>query len=150
MKFWKWCRASSNKAAYSDDDDDIPVPSKRAKSRGKVGSSSTLTANSIPTPPAAKSQPLELPEPEEPKPERVEELFNKYADEEEKDAISAGGLESLYGDADIALDGAMPWIMAWRFGAEEMLNFTREEWKRGMESLTFVLLLHCSYTVAVC
>jgi len=134
MKFWRWCRASSNKALFSDDDEDIvqPGPSKTTKSRSKAASSSTLTANSTASPVAAKSLPSE---PEVPKPEKAEELFNKYADEEEKDAITAEGLEILYGDADIALDGAMPWIMAWRFGSEEMLSFSREEWKRGMDAL---------------
>ncbi|KLO18819.1 DUF298-domain-containing protein [Schizopora paradoxa] len=122
-------------ATFSDDDEDIPVTSKSARSRGKAGSSSTSATNVAQTLAIAKSQPTVLPEPEEPRPERVDELFNKYADEDERDAISAGGLESLYGDADIALDGAMPWIMAWRFGSEEMLRFTRVEWKRGMEAL---------------
>lgn len=135
MKFWRWCGASSNKAMFRDDDEDTAGPSKSTKSRSKAASSSTLTANSSASPAAAKSQSAALPEPEVFKPERVEELFNKYADEDEKDEISAGGLQGLYEDADIALDSAMPWIMAWRFGAEEMLRFTREEWKRGMVAL---------------
>lgn len=165
MRLCLWCTGSkAYKANFSDGDEDAvkpgPSTSTKSKSKSKASASAsgansntagtgvnatTATANT--TKSAQSKQAVSTPH--VPQPENAEELFNKYVDEaedgdDEGQAITAEGLERLYEDAGIPLDGAMPWIMAWQFGAEEMLRFSREEWLKGMSALGYVYFPVCS------
>ncbi|KAI0086212.1 Cullin binding-domain-containing protein [Irpex rosettiformis] len=62
-------------------------------------------------------------------------LFARYADEDDPEVIGPGGLERLCGDADIPLEGALPLILAWQFGASEMAKVKKNEWEKGTSML---------------
>jgi len=68
-------------------------------------------------------------------PDRAASLFQKYAAEDEPDAIGPEGFEKLFTDAQLPFDGALPLILAWQLNAKEMAKFTRDEWTKGTESL---------------
>lgn len=43
--------------------------------------------------------------------------------------IGPEGLEQLFSDTEIPMDGAMPLIFAWLSGAHEMAKITLKEWE---------------------
>ena len=68
-------------------------------------------------------------------PARSIELYTTYADPSSPEFIDAEGLEKLFGDADIAMDGALPLILSWQLGCKEMLTVTMQEWQKTMDEL---------------
>ncbi|KIY43338.1 hypothetical protein FISHEDRAFT_53373, partial [Fistulina hepatica ATCC 64428] len=66
---------------------------------------------------------------------RALELFSNYADSDDPDVIGPEGCERLFTDANISLEGAMPLLLAWQFGAKEMAKFTKDEWVAGTSIL---------------
>ncbi|KAK7689051.1 hypothetical protein QCA50_007742 [Cerrena zonata] len=67
--------------------------------------------------------------------ERATELFSRYVDEESRDVIGPEGFEKLCNDANIAMDGAAPLLLAWQFGTAEMAKITKSEWQKGTDEL---------------
>jgi len=68
-------------------------------------------------------------------PQRALELFNNYAEKDDKTVIATEGFEQLCTDATIPFDGALPLILAWQMGAKEMGKITKDEWVKGTSSL---------------
>ncbi|THH23151.1 hypothetical protein EUX98_g8026 [Antrodiella citrinella] len=68
-------------------------------------------------------------------PARATDLFAAYADEDDKDVIGPEGFEKLCSDAGVSLEGALPLILAWQFGATEMAKVKRGEWEKGTAEL---------------
>jgi len=68
-------------------------------------------------------------------PQRAQDLFNTFVDEDDRSVIGPEGLERLCTEADIPLDGAQPLILAWQLKSSEMGKFTRAEWLHGMDLL---------------
>jgi len=62
-------------------------------------------------------------------------LFEKYADDDDPEAIGPAGLERLCNDARIPMEGSMPLILAWQLDAKEMGKFTKDEWVKGTSTL---------------
>lgn len=126
-------------------------------SSGPGASTSKVSATSDPLPaalapttapaPAAKPAPPAPRKPVASKPSVTSEsytparalaLFSVYADADEPDTIGPEGLERLCVDADVAMEGAGPLVLAWLLGTREMGNVRKEEWVKGMESLQCV------------
>ncbi|KAG6868281.1 hypothetical protein C0993_005566 [Termitomyces sp. T159_Od127] len=63
--------------------------------------------------------------------EHAQALFKNYEDTEEHNTIGADGFVRLCNDAEIAMEGALPLILAWQFGTKEMMKITEEEWRKG-------------------
>lgn len=68
-------------------------------------------------------------------PTRLESLFRIYADEDDPSVVGPEGFERLCADAGLPLEGALPLILAWQFGASEMAKITRSEWDAGTTEL---------------
>jgi len=68
-------------------------------------------------------------------PQRALELFNTYAEKDDKTVITTAGFEQLCTDANIPFDGALPLILAWQMGSKEMGRITKDEWVTGTNSL---------------
>lgn len=81
--------------------------------------------------------------------QRAFELFQTYADEEDKDLIGLEGFEKLCKDADMPLDGARPIIFSWQMQAEEMGKITKDEWVQGMATLKSVLMSFVASTGSI-
>ena len=67
------------------------------------------------------------------------ELFNGYTKKDDKTVIETEGFEQLCSDANIAMDGALPLILAWQMDSKEMGKITKDEWVKGTSSLRCVL-----------
>jgi len=65
----------------------------------------------------------------------MEELFAKYADEDDPSVIGAEGLETFCGDAGISLEGPEPLILAWLLDASDLGKFSKKEWTGGLHAL---------------
>ncbi|KAI0082877.1 DUF298-domain-containing protein [Panus rudis PR-1116 ss-1] len=77
--------------------------------------------------------------------ERAVQLFDRYADEDNQDVIGPAGFEKLCSDLDISLEGALPLILAWQFGASEMAKLKKDEWLK----FTNDLRISCTETLAL-
>jgi hypothetical protein len=73
-------------------------------------------------------------------PKAAERLFDSYANKDDPDMIGAEGFERLFTEAHIPLDGAMPLLLAWQLGEEEMAQITKEKWMKGMAELQCVVI----------
>jgi len=67
-------------------------------------------------------------------------LFDNYADSDAPSVIGPEGFERLCNDADIPLEGALPLVLAWQFGASEMAKISRGEWDTGTSQLKIASL----------
>ncbi|KAF5386568.1 hypothetical protein D9615_001903 [Tricholomella constricta] len=136
------CSAHNIKHVHSDDD---------VLMRKKIlpEASTTTTINepfSMPAAPAtAHSPPPGANDPYSPA--RSQALFNFYADDDDSSVIGPEGYERLCTDAKIPLEGAAPLILAWQFGAKEMGRVTKDEWRKGTESLKISSLYAFSLVV---
>ncbi|KDQ12391.1 hypothetical protein BOTBODRAFT_176610 [Botryobasidium botryosum FD-172 SS1] len=62
-------------------------------------------------------------------PQRLDALFDKYADEPPTaDTISPEGLEQLCIDAGMPMEGVLPLLLAWSVNAATMGSITKAEW----------------------
>ncbi|KAL1744200.1 Cullin binding-domain-containing protein, partial [Schizophyllum fasciatum] len=66
---------------------------------------------------------------------RAQAVFNAYADADDADVIGAEGFMRLCADAGMAMEGALPLVLAWHLQCQEMAKISRAEWMKGMESL---------------
>jgi len=80
-------------------------------------------------------------------PQRALELFNGYTKIDDKTVIETEGFEQLCSDANIAMDGALPLILAWQMGSKEMGKITKDEWVKGTSSLRISSLSQLSLVV---
>ncbi|XP_003382898.3 PREDICTED: DCN1-like protein 3 [Amphimedon queenslandica] len=67
--------------------------------------------------------------------ESLNKFFQKYKDETE-DAILAAGMERFCQDLGVDPTDFVVLVLAWKFQAEEMCRFTREEFVNGCQRLT--------------
>jgi len=65
---------------------------------------------------------------------KVIALFEKYKDEHE-DSILSEGIEELCIDLELKPDEFKVLVLAWKFGAEQMCRFTRQEFLLGCRAL---------------
>jgi len=63
------------------------------------------------------------------------DIFASYADADNLELVGPEGFEKLCNDAQIPMDGVLPFVLSWQFGAEEMGKLTREAWIKGTEAL---------------
>lgn len=77
----------------------------------------------------AKATRLALKELQPYSPSQAHSLFEVYADTQDPRIIGPEGLEQLFSDTEISMDGAMPLIFAWLSGAHEMAKITLKEWE---------------------
>ncbi|KAG6874053.1 hypothetical protein C0995_006910 [Termitomyces sp. Mi166 len=126
--------AAKKYVASPSNDDDVIVQ-KNVIPRVLKQTKTPTTANDFPSP--AKVQPPgPRPIPNEPySAERAHVLFKNYEDSDEPNTIGADGFARLCDDAEMAMEGALPLILAWQFGTKEMMKITEEEWRKGTGSL---------------
>ena len=62
-------------------------------------------------------------------------LFATYADNDDPDLMGPEGFEKICNDAQIPMDGAMPLILSWQVGAEEMAKLAKDAWVKGTDGL---------------
>jgi DCN1-like protein 4/5 len=99
-----------------------------------INTSSTSIGSS--TKPVKVAKPSKsLPEPEPYTAVAADALFTKYADEDDPSVIGPEGLERMCSDAEISLEGALPLLLAWQFGASEMAKLSKSEWSKGTSQL---------------
>jgi len=67
--------------------------------------------------------------------QRSLELFTTYSDSHDPNVVAPDGFERLLTDAEIAMDGALPLILAWQMNASEMAQISKEEWVKGTATL---------------
>lgn len=65
---------------------------------------------------------------------KINNLFDAYK-EPNKDVILADGIEKLCSDLDLSPDEFKVLILAWRFNAEQMCQFTRSEFVTGCKNM---------------
>lgn len=65
---------------------------------------------------------------------KISAVFDVYKDTHE-DLILAEGIEKLCKDLEVKPEDFKVLVLAWKFGAEQMCRFTREEFYRGMREL---------------
>ncbi|KAK3090866.1 hypothetical protein FSP39_015323 [Pinctada imbricata] len=65
---------------------------------------------------------------------KIQALFDQYKDAEE-DAILVEGIESFCRDLDVNPDDFVVLVLAWKFQAETMGRFSRQEFLNGCKSL---------------
>lgn len=65
---------------------------------------------------------------------KIEAFFEKYRDKEE-DKILAEGMERFCVDLDVDPTEFIVLVLAWKFGAEEMCTFSRQEFVEGCRKL---------------
>ncbi|ODM95401.1 DCN1-like protein 3 [Orchesella cincta] len=65
---------------------------------------------------------------------KIAAVFEQYKDPHE-DLILAEGIEKLCKDLEVKPEDFKVLVLAWKFGAEQMCRFTREEFYRGMKEL---------------
>jgi len=80
-------------------------------------------------------------------PARALALFQQYADPDDRDVIGPEGFTQLCTDAQISMDGALPLILAWQLGADEMAKFTRNQWVTGTTLLQISSLIQLAIAV---
>jgi len=66
---------------------------------------------------------------------KLNALFDKYKDSEEEDMILMDGVERLCSDLGLQPDDFKILILAWKFNAEQMCQFTRQEVINGCKAL---------------
>lgn len=133
MKLTSLFCCSPNPVTFSHDVDALHASS-------NVNASSTSVGSSTKTPKVVKPVKT-VPDPEPYTASQAEVLFQKYADEDDPSVIGPEGLEKLCSDAEIPLDGALPLVLAWQFGASEMAKLSKSEWETGTSQLQCVVLL---------
>ncbi|KAG6919924.1 hypothetical protein DXG01_013273 [Tephrocybe rancida] len=124
------CCAHNVKTVYSDDDVIV-------QKKGSIAESQTPTTINEPPPIPArvKPPPARLPVNEPYSAARAQALFKDYEDSDEPNTIGSEGFARLCNDAEIAMDGPLPLILAWQLGTKEMMKITADEWSKGTESL---------------
>ena len=70
---------------------------------------------------------------------RANTLFGQYADEEDPSVIGPEGFERLCTEAQVPLEGALPLVLAWQFGAADMAKISKKEWDLGTTELQYVV-----------
>ncbi|KAJ6500578.1 Cullin binding-domain-containing protein [Mycena sanguinolenta] len=98
-------------AGNSDDDEPKPIAQPKPKAPA-------------PTAPVKQASVSKL---EPYSPDRAAALFKKYADEDDPNVIGPEGFSNMCTEAQIALDGAGPLILAWQINAKEMAKFTKDD-----------------------
>ncbi|KAF7791290.1 hypothetical protein EIP86_002304 [Pleurotus ostreatoroseus] len=63
-------------------------------------------------------------------PERVNELFDTYADADDPSVIGADGFIQLCTDTSIAMEGSLPLLLHWLLNAEDMMKIQKSEWDK--------------------
>ncbi|KAG6845725.1 hypothetical protein H0H87_004991 [Tephrocybe sp. NHM501043] len=118
------------KTVYSDD--------------GVIAQKGSIPETSTPT---TINEPPPIPAPKPPPPSRssstnepysaarAHALFQEYEDNDDPNTIGSEGFVRLCTDANIAMDGSQPLLLAWQLGTKEMMKITAEEWRKGTESL---------------
>lgn len=66
---------------------------------------------------------------------KINALFEKYSDADEKDMILMEGVEKLCFDLNLQPDDFKILILAWKFNAEQMCQFTRQEFISGCKEM---------------
>ncbi|KAG8933949.1 hypothetical protein FRC02_010884 [Tulasnella sp. 418] len=61
---------------------------------------------------------------------RLQSLFAQYADADDPNVIGTEGLMKLFEDAEISMEGALPFLFAWAVRAENFGTFTKAEWEK--------------------
>lgn len=120
----------------SDAADPLPPPTTAAHAHAHQNASSTSLGSS--TKPAKAVKPAKSISIHEPEPYTAAQaliMFNNYADEDDPSVIRPEGFEKLCIDADIPMEGGMPLIMFWQFGASEMAKISKSEWEKGTAEL---------------
>ena len=83
--------------------------------------------------------------------QRAETLFSQFADEDSADVIGAEGFERLCKEAQVPLDGALPLLLAWQFGSQEIAKISKQEWMEGTAALrcaaSFVKVTHLLWEI---
>ena len=62
-------------------------------------------------------------------------LFQQYADKDDRNVIGPEGFERLCTDAEIPMDGVAPLLLAWQLGSTELAKIKKTEWDKGTEEL---------------
>jgi hypothetical protein len=114
---------SATATATADPRTSAPTPTKTSTSPSK-------STSKVPKGPKGKPEPFT--------PARAQELFDAYADQDDKDVIGPEGFERLCGDAELALDGALPLLLSWQLDASDMGQITKVQWMNGTSSLQYV------------
>ena len=129
MKLTSLLCCSSNTTTFVSDDD--------ALRSSNINASSTSIGSSTKAAKAAKMA-KSLKNVSDPEPYTAlaaDALFTRYADEDDPSVIGPEGLEKMCGAAEISLEGALPLILAWQFGASEMAKLSKSEWDKGTSQL---------------
>ncbi|THV07975.1 hypothetical protein K435DRAFT_174751 [Dendrothele bispora CBS 962.96] len=109
-------------------DDQISVPNKKSKEPAVPTATSSASSTPVASSTSAKKSDIYTPA-------GSLQIFQQYCDEDDPDVIGPEGLEKLFNDAGISVEGAMPMILAWQLQASEMMKVTKEEWVRGTAGL---------------
>ncbi|PFH52467.1 hypothetical protein AMATHDRAFT_139985, partial [Amanita thiersii Skay4041] len=72
---------------------------------------------------------------EEYTPKRSLAVFDTFVDSDNAQLIGPDGFERICSEAQIPMDGAMPLILSWQLGAEEMAKLSRDGWVKGTGNL---------------
>lgn len=68
-------------------------------------------------------------------PKRALDIFASYADDDNPGLVGPEGFEKLCNDAQISMDGVLPFVLSWQVDADEMGKLTREGWIKGTDTL---------------
>lgn len=115
----------SRKGAEEIVSDGCPKSSPSASKRHFAPFFSSKVANAEEKP-TKRSLPLET---------RLNNLFDKYKDSDDENLILAEGVERLCSDLNLRPDDFKVLILAWKFNAEQMFQFTRQEFLSGCKAL---------------
>ncbi|KAG9318187.1 Cullin binding-domain-containing protein [Chiua virens] len=129
--------------------DSVEPPPKKTRATGKKGATSRGAKARIDDDPlnstTSQQQSVDEPDVSEQAPtvptrveysqQRAQALFNSFADDDDPDVIGPEGVERLYKEASIPLEGGQPLILAWQFNARELAKLDRSEWLQGTEAL---------------
>ncbi|KAG6865032.1 hypothetical protein C0991_005578 [Blastosporella zonata] len=129
----KTAKASTKKSTASSSNDDNVI----LQTKGSIPEATTPSTISEP-PASAKKQPppSRISSTNEPyTPARGQALFKEYEEGDEPNTIGSEGFVRLCSDANFAMDGSLPLILAWQLGTKEMMKITAEEWRKGTQSL---------------
>ncbi|PPR03541.1 hypothetical protein CVT24_007026 [Panaeolus cyanescens] len=94
-----------------------------------------VTAPPVSKPPAKKADSKKATKIEPYSPKRAMELFTDFADTDNPQIIGPEGFEDLCHKANLAMEGALPLILAWQFEVKEMGKISKEEWEAGTSAL---------------
>lgn len=125
MPFCSWC--VSDKATRSDDED----AGKQAAGPSKAASLTKVTSTTR----SIQHTQHEVKIPDVPQPIRPEQIFDRYADEDDANVMGPEGLQKLCADANIPIEGSLPLLLVWQLDAKDMSAITREEWMTGMKDI---------------